>query len=80
MPSQMPGVASLRIGCARGSQPLKSPTTATERALGAQTAKRVPPPGDEVRASFSYRRVCVPSRKRYRSWPLKAGRSVTVLT
>jgi hypothetical protein len=32
-----------RIGWRRGSQPLKSPTTATEPAFGAHTAKRVPP-------------------------------------
>ena len=30
-------------GCASASHPLKSPTTLTERALGAHTAKTVPP-------------------------------------
>jgi len=40
--SQIPDVPSERIGCRRPSQELKSPTTETERAFGAQTAKAVP--------------------------------------
>ena len=40
--SQMPLDPSDRIGFRRPSQLLKSPTTETERALGAQTANAVP--------------------------------------
>ncbi len=40
--SQTPLEPSVRIGCARPSQWLKSPTTRTPRALGAQTANDVP--------------------------------------
>ena len=40
--SQMPDAPRERIGCSRPSQPLKSPTTLTERAFGAQTAKETP--------------------------------------
>ena len=40
--SQTPARPSERIGCARSSQALKSPTTLTARAAGAQTAKAVP--------------------------------------
>ena len=40
--SQTPLTPSDRIGCARPSQPLKSPTTLTRCALGAQTAKCTP--------------------------------------
>jgi hypothetical protein len=40
----------------RPSQELKSPTTETERALGAQTAKLVPALPDEVRVELAERR------------------------
>ena len=40
--SQIPDAPIARIGCRRPSQPLKSPTTLTERAAGAQTANDVP--------------------------------------
>ena len=40
--SQMPSWPRRRIGWASGSQSLKSPTTETPAALGAQTAKSVP--------------------------------------
>jgi hypothetical protein len=41
-----------RIGLARGSQPFQSPTTATEAALGAQTANSTPA-GTTCAPSFS---------------------------
>ena len=44
--SQMPAEPSERIGCSRPSQELKSPTTLTDRAFGAQTANATP--GDAV--------------------------------
>src|SRR5258706_14011239 len=74
----MPESPSACIGCLRGSQPLKSPTTATETAFGAHTAKEVASPM-KCAPIFSYRRLCVPSRKRYLSCPGRgtAGRSVT---
>ena len=40
--SQTPAPPSERIGCARPSQKLKSPTSLTPRAFGAQTANAVP--------------------------------------
>ena len=40
--SQMPPVCIERIACRRPSQELKSPTTLTARAAGAQTANAVP--------------------------------------
>ena len=40
--SQMPDGTRLCIWCTRPSQPLKSPTTLTLSALGAQTAKFTP--------------------------------------
>ncbi len=40
--SQMPEESMGRIGLAAASQPLKSPMTETQRAVGAQTAKRTP--------------------------------------
>ena len=41
------------MGFAPASQPLKSPMTETYSALGAQTAKWVPPPGSRWAPSFS---------------------------
>src|SRR5260370_41672677 len=66
------------IGCLRGFQPLKSPTTATETAFGAHTAKEVASPM-KCAPIFSYRRLCVPSRKRDWSCPVRvtAVRAVT---
>ena len=40
--SHTPGPWRFRIGCRRPSHPLKSPTTETRCALGAQTANRTP--------------------------------------
>jgi hypothetical protein len=54
--SQIPADPSERIGCTRSFQKLKSATTATERAFGAQTANAVP-----VTPSIS--RTCAPSRR-----------------
>src|SRR4029079_19201602 len=53
--SQSPDAPSERIGCRRPSQELKSPTTETERAFGAQTANAVP-------TTPSSSRTCAPSR------------------
>jgi hypothetical protein len=50
----MPDAPSDRMGYKRPSHELKSPTTDTERALGAQTANAVP-----VTPSIS--RTCAPS-------------------
>src|SRR5436190_5221681 len=71
------------IGFLRGSQPFQSPTTETESAFGAQTAKCVASPAFsslmKCAPSFSYRRLCVPSRKRYWSCPVMVTvRSATV--
>src|SRR5258706_15268579 len=73
----MPESPSACIGCLRGSQPLKSPTTATETAFGAHTAKEVASPM-KCAPIFSYRRLCAPSRERYWSFPVRvtAVRSV----
>jgi len=54
--SQMPPGTSSRIGVTRPSHPLKSPTTLTRSAFGAQTAKctpRVPPNVMQCDPSFS---------------------------
>src|SRR5579871_896529 len=59
--SQIPEEPSERIGCRRPSHELKSPTTATERAFGAQTANAVP-------TTPSMSRTCAPSRSYSRSW------------
>src|SRR6267378_7132940 len=71
-----------RIGSVRGSQLFHSPITETDCAFGAQTAKCVaesPPASRKCAPSFSYSRLCVPSRKRYWSCPVRATlRSVTV--
>src|SRR5690349_3483782 len=70
------------MGFARGSQPFQSPMTDTDCAFGAHTAKCVAesrPASRKCAPSFSYRRACVPSRKRYWSCPVMTmdGRSVT---
>jgi hypothetical protein len=52
--SQIPELPSERIGCSRPSQELKSPTTLTERADGAQTENAVP-------CTPSSSRTCAPS-------------------
>src|SRR5690606_9444746 len=58
---------------ASGSQPLKSPITETDRAFGAQTAKRAPL-ASRWQPSLRYSRACVPSRKRWMSCsPRNAG-------
>ena len=51
----MPELPRSRIGCARPSQPLKSPITLTRSALGAHTAKTTPCGAavlDDVRAEL----------------------------
>ena len=53
--SQSPDEPSERIGFSRPSQPLKSPTTLTEAAFGAQTANATP-------ATPFSSRGCAPSR------------------
>ena len=53
--SQIPDAPSDRIGCRRPSHELKSPTTDTARAFGAQTANAVP-------TVPSISRTCAPSR------------------
>ena len=62
----MPDAPSERIGCRRPSQPLKSPTTLTERAFGAQTANAVP-------ATPSTSRTCAPSFSYSCSWRPSRG-------
>src|SRR5688500_8279871 len=66
------------MGLVRGSQPFQSPITETCAAFGAQTAKWVPSENAWA-PSFSYSRLCVPSRNRYKSCPVRGtGRSMTV--
>ena len=66
--SQTPLAPSERIWWTRPSQPLKSPTTLTERAFGAQTEKEVP-------ATPSSSRACAPStsRRAPRGGPPRSG-------
>jgi hypothetical protein len=53
--SQIPDAPSERIGCRRPSHELKSPTTETERALGAHTAKATPvTPSSSIRCAPSF--------------------------
>ena len=66
--SQIPEEPRARIGCSRPSQELKSPTTRTARALGAQTANAVPATPSTVISwapSFCHSRSCRPSPSRY---------------
>src|SRR5580692_353918 len=71
--SHTPDPPSERIGCARPSQKLKSPTTLTPRALGAHTANDTPPSrtcAPRTRQSSS----CLPSAIRCRSSSPSVGR------
>ena len=76
--SQIPDAPSDRIGCRRPSQELKSPTTATERAFGAQTANAVPSTPSSSRTCAprrSYRCSWRPSMARWRSSSPSVGRN-----
>src|SRR5262249_29168407 len=65
-PAQMPELATGRSGSRSGFQPFQSPMTETPVAFGAHTAKWAPP-STRCAPSFSHRRRCVPSLKRYAS-------------
>jgi hypothetical protein len=77
--SHTPACWRSRIGWRRPSQLLKSPTTETRVALGAQTAKRTPAmPSMTIGCAPRHRPIswCVPSRSRCRSRsPSSSGRS-----
>src|SRR5579864_8628967 len=80
-PSQMPDVSRTYRPFACLSQPLKSPMTLTESALGAQTAKYVPSGSCEGCAPiFSKRCECVPSLKRCRSKGLSSERATMLMS
>ena len=71
--SHTPAPPSERIGCARPSQKLKSPTSLTPRAFGAQTANAVPV-SDGRAPSARQSCSCLPSPIRCRSISPSVGR------
>src|SRR4029077_13287943 len=76
--SQIPEAPSERIGCRRPSHEVKSPTTETDRALGAQTANAAPAEPSILRTwapSSSYRCSWLPSSARWRSSSPSVGRN-----
>src|SRR3712207_7959604 len=71
--SQIPDAPIARIGCSRPSHPLKSPTTLTERAAGAQTRDRKSTRLNSSHANISYAVFCL--KKKDSDWHIPSTAS-----